>query len=357
MLPNSWWRDIFTEAGRWFSFGAYDERSIQPNRIYGLGRGNCGEWADMTTAVSRTLLIPNLNVTPSSWDHTWNAFFAPESGNWSSEWIPWEPVNRWLVHAYGSSYATYATRGDSYAWHMSGDYADAFTMQVSVTDASGTPVDGAYVAVWSPYDKSWWYGGETVTNADGIAELELGAEQQYAMQVGAAGFAYPSADRIAYASQDVPAGETDVLSVVIEDLEVPTLEWSEQEDAPGDAVQLEVSLTLSGARIVAPSFRFDESFSVQTETSATAFLVDGENYDLLRDGAPFEGIPIDGTATIGLPEDGVWYVALPNATNATALLGSLSVTVAPAEGSDWAETLTERFELLAGDTAAIEIAF
>jgi len=64
----------------WLVFGAYGERSIQPNRIYGLGRGNCGEWADMTSAIARTGLIPNVNAIPASWDHTWNAF-------WDEGWI------------------------------------------------------------------------------------------------------------------------------------------------------------------------------------------------------------------------------------------------------------------------------
>ena len=343
--------------GRWLNFGAYDERSIQPNRIYGLGRGNCGEWADMTTALSRTALIPNVNVTPSSWDHTWNAFFAIDSENWTSEWIPWEPVNWWLVHGYDSTFSTYTTRGDGYSWHMSGDYTEAFTMEVVVTDPDGTPVDGAYVAVWSPYEEYWWYGGESVTGADGVASLELGAEQQYAIQIGAAGDYYPSEDMITYASKNVAAGQTDTIETTLENTLIPVLEWSEVEE-PGSAVQLDVSIALDGARIVAPSYRFGERFTVQTEADgATAFVVDGENYDLLREGEAFEGIPVDGSASVGLPAEGEWFVVLPNPSNATALLGSMTIDLQPSDDSGWSESLTSGFELLAGDVVAVEIAF
>ena len=68
------------------SFGAGDERPIQPNRIYAVGCGNCGEWADMATAAARTALIPSQNVGARANDHTWNEF-------WDDGWMQWEPVN------------------------------------------------------------------------------------------------------------------------------------------------------------------------------------------------------------------------------------------------------------------------
>jgi hypothetical protein len=160
---------------RWFNFGAYGERSIQPNRIYALGRGNCGEWADMTSAISRTVLIPNVNVTPSSWDHTWNAFALGD------EWIAWEPVNWWFDHDYASGYATYATRGDTSMWYQTEQYtADTATLDVQVVDEAGAPVDGASVVLWTPYGESFWYAGEQVTGLDGLAEFTVGADQEVA---------------------------------------------------------------------------------------------------------------------------------------------------------------------------------
>ena len=51
------------------TFGAGDERPIQPNRIYAVGCGNCGEWADMATAAARSALIPSTNVGARANDH------------------------------------------------------------------------------------------------------------------------------------------------------------------------------------------------------------------------------------------------------------------------------------------------
>ncbi|MCK6508056.1 hypothetical protein L6R53_32610 [Myxococcota bacterium] len=72
-------------------FGAGDERPVQPNRIYAVGCGNCGEWADMATAAARTALIPGHNVGARANDHTWNEF-------WDDGWQQWEPVNTYVLH-------------------------------------------------------------------------------------------------------------------------------------------------------------------------------------------------------------------------------------------------------------------
>ncbi|MCB9778965.1 MAG: carboxypeptidase regulatory-like domain-containing protein [Alphaproteobacteria bacterium] len=343
-------------AGRWFSFGAGSERSIQPNRIYGLGAGNCGEWGDMTTALSRTALIPNLNVTPSSWDHTWNAFFAPGSQLWATEWIPWEPVNWWLVHAYGSGFATYTIRGDTLSWYMSDDYTPSFDMQVDVTDAAGDPVDGATISIWTPYGDGWWFAGETVTDATGSVAVPLGAGQDYAIQVGADQGWFPNDSQITYASSGVEAGVTDVVEVQLEGL-LPAMEWTEVTLEGEEMVEVEVSLTIDGARIVRPSWRFEESFAKEVAApEVDAFVVDADNFAHIAAGEPFEGAPVPGgTGTVSVPAEGRWYVVLPNlGRNTVALLGTLQATVPTDDGPDEA---TAVFELLAGDHVAIELAF
>ena len=173
------------EGYRWLEFGAYGERSIQPNRIYGLGRGNCGEWADMTTALARTALIPNANASPTSWDHTWNAFFD------GTTWSEWEPVNFAIDTDYsgwGASFAGshsfYIARGDGLVLLQTPDYRDdIFTMEIEVLDSVGAPVPGASVSVWAPIPDSdyWSYAGEAPTDADGVATFPLVAMARYAM--------------------------------------------------------------------------------------------------------------------------------------------------------------------------------
>ena len=66
-------------------WGAGDERPVQPNRIYAVARGNCGEHADMSSSAARTGLIPCRNVGARSNDHTWDEF-------WDDRWVAWEPI-------------------------------------------------------------------------------------------------------------------------------------------------------------------------------------------------------------------------------------------------------------------------
>ena len=72
-------------------FGAGSERPTQPNRIYAVMYGNCGEHADLSCAAARTALIPCQNVGARANDHTWNEF-------WDEGWMQWEPVNTYLGH-------------------------------------------------------------------------------------------------------------------------------------------------------------------------------------------------------------------------------------------------------------------
>ncbi len=87
------------------NFGAQDGqvRSVQPNSVYALVYGNCGEHSDITGAAARTALIPNQNASAWGNDHTWNEF-------WDGAWVQWEPVNTYVGHWY--YYAD--TNGDYY---------------------------------------------------------------------------------------------------------------------------------------------------------------------------------------------------------------------------------------------------
>ena len=62
------------------AWGAGAERPVQPVRIYAVACGNCGEHADMGSAVARTALIPAQNVGAFSNDHVWDEF-------WNDGWV------------------------------------------------------------------------------------------------------------------------------------------------------------------------------------------------------------------------------------------------------------------------------
>ena len=221
------------------SFGAGDERPIQPNRIYAVGCGNCGEWADMATAAARTALIPSQNVGARANDHTWNEF-------WDEGWMQWEPVNTYVGHWYyyqnskgetSSSNAVYAitsSRGDGLVeTDRTVDYGNTFELTVEVLDANGMPVDGAVVTLYGPilvyagYEDNWWYAAEGTTGPDGLAHMTLGENNAFALRVDAAIGSNPEkADYILPFLETTTAGEDEFISVTI-DAEMPALDITE----------------------------------------------------------------------------------------------------------------------------------
>ncbi len=70
---------IWEFIGQAIHWGAGDERPVQPNRIYAVGCGNCGEYADLFVSSARTALVPCQNVGARSNDHTWGEW-------WDDQW-------------------------------------------------------------------------------------------------------------------------------------------------------------------------------------------------------------------------------------------------------------------------------
>lgn len=306
------------DGNRWLSFGAYGERSIQPNRIYALGRGNCGEWADMTTALSRTALIPDVNVTPSSWDHTWNAF-------WLDRWIAWEPVNWWFDYPYGSGYTTWATRGDASMWYQTQQYnPNVATLTVTVKDHEGNPVDGAAVVLWSPYDTSYWYAGEQLTGLDGVATFEVGADKEFAYLVSSDLGDYPSSDSIDIATEGIAAGETENVRVRLDGTMPVAVPPSGELPAEDAAFTLTVTSTLEG-RLVGESYRFGHK---STQPSAlpplTSALLSAADYEAFLAGQPWATRPGDLAAGVEAAPGDV-YLLTNQGVLSTAVVGSLQL--------------------------------
>lgn len=312
------------EGGRWFNFGAYGERSIQPARIYVLGRGNCGEWADMTTAISRTALIPNVNVTPSSWDHTWNAV-------WVERWIAWEPVNWWFDHPYGSGYVTWATRGDASMWYQTEQYTSTTaTLDVHVVDKHGAPVDGASVVLWSPYDTSFWYAGELVTDAEGRASFTVGADKEFAFLVTSDLGDYPAGgDSIDYATHGIAAGAAETVEVELSGT-MPSRPEATPVEAGGD-VPLQVDVVAEG-RLSGKSYRLGDRSSQPTAAPPLdVWVLDEDGWDAFRAGEAFEAY------TGNLDPAGSYVVVVANlAGTSVSAVGTVSMRFGDAS---WSGTL------------------
>lgn len=342
--------------GRWFNFGAGSERSVQPNRIYGLGAGNCGEWADMTTALSRIALIPNYNVVPSSWDHTWNAFFDPSS----ERWVRWEPVNGWFDHAYGAPYANHTTRGDARVLMVTEDDTDNwFTMEVHVTDANGAPVDGAVVSIWSPYDTYWWYAGEQSTDSLGVTSFTLTAEQEFAFRVDSPAGGYPeSSSQITYGSTGIAAGETDVIEVsIVGAIPTPTAREALAPDLEPDLL-LTVGGEATEGRVIAESLAYGpDTFTVEdaaptvrwfvTTLDGYASWLDGLSTPVLAEGALGDG----GEVPLASTDERVLVLVNEDALS-TAALGELSLTLAREDEAAAPAVISERLVLPPGDHRA-----
>lgn len=301
------------DGSRWMNFGAYGERSIQPNRIYALGRGNCGEWADMTTSIARTALIPNVNVTPSSWDHTWTSFYLED------RWVAWEPVNWWFDYPYGSSYATYASRGDASVWCHTEQYnPNVATLEVVVRDADDRPVDGATVVLWSPYDSSWWYAGELVTDRDGVARFTVGADLEFAWLVSSD----LAGETLSGTVAGIAAGASDSVTVSV-DGAMPTAPAPDSVGALGELV-VTVDTALEG-RVIGESYRLeDRSSQPGALPELAAWVLSWDDYAAFEAGEPFAAADALDAA------DGGVVVVANLASVGTAAVGDITVSTSGA---------------------------
>lgn len=136
----------------WGGHPAY--RWPQPVYLYHQHCGTCSEHGWFASAAARTVLIPaTLTKAPRN-DHKWNEFYA-------AGWIDWEPINGWINRRDEPSHADdywsdpskpplsgcFNWRGDGFIWNTTERYSEVCTLSVSVTDASGSPVDGARITI------------------------------------------------------------------------------------------------------------------------------------------------------------------------------------------------------------------
>jgi hypothetical protein len=165
-------------------FGAGAERPVQALRIYQLHRGNCGEYADLTSAAARAALIPTGNVAAYVNDHTWNRFY-------DGAWHQLEPVNRMVdsAGAYDRDGAdgagwwwlagAYTARGDGSLVGVTADYSGLTArLEAEVTDSTGRPVEGAQVVAGG--DRLGFVAvASGLTDAAGRVALTLGDRQSF----------------------------------------------------------------------------------------------------------------------------------------------------------------------------------
>lgn len=174
------------------SFTSNNERPHQPVRIIAKRIGRCGEYADLTAAVSRLALIPCTSINSVSTDHTWNEF-------WEGNWVSWEPVNGYInnplvyENGWGKVFGSvFETRSDGLFTPVTERYSEGHaTIRIQVVDISMRPVDGARV-VLAIYDTANRFDCEQYTDNDGFADFSIGENRNYRARVETTFGLYPA---------------------------------------------------------------------------------------------------------------------------------------------------------------------
>ena len=180
------------------TFG-YLTNDLQPMVIYRKGYGSCGEQSILQTALCRAFFIPAYVVGCRGEDHQWNHYLNPSDGRWNHwdinygirgighVWVSGEgnahrgktistitgfgpedtiwPVTRSVIVPEGSGYMP----GDS-------GYTATAHVEVTVSDARGTPVEGAMILMRSHWDRANMVTMFNYTDELGRCSFELGWE-------------------------------------------------------------------------------------------------------------------------------------------------------------------------------------
>jgi len=350
-------------------FGAMaGERPIQPNRIYAIKWGNCGEHADLTSAAARTGLIPARNVGAHTNDHTWDEFWD------GAEWVGWEPIGSFIGHKkyYGDNvYACTWPRGDSYITTDSQTWGEAFDLEVTVTDDAGAPVDGARVLVYGAKDDGlWYYVYEAFSDVAGVARANIGRAHDYAMLVQTPFGDWPEPDTLG----PLVTGpvEDDLVSAEVtvpghpEPGPVPTDAYTELVGDAAPEVDLRLEVRLDGTRTLQATLTYDTTFSrADAGARISGFFTGAAGYAAFKAGedppaaAAALFITGDEVLDVQLPLDREWYAVLANPGFLhTVVVGSAVLTATSPGGDDvgWPGPLETPFEIPPGEHLALRLA-
>ena len=234
-----------------------------------------------------------------------------------------------------------AGRGDALVLNRTEDYVKTFTFEVSVVDVNGAPVDGALVSIfgWSTvYAQAtgWWPATEMVTGVDGIASMQLGYANEYAIRV----------DSDVGSEPENPDSIRPVIDWWPEPDELVTWEVAlsgAMPDAPpiegpvdlGDATPdfaITVDNVVESSRVSQASGMLRDSFSLEEPGGLVdVFVVDQWGYERFTEGRDFVALAVQEASggeqsSAELSDDREWYVVVLNARlSATTVVGDLSI--------------------------------
>ncbi len=398
-------------------FGAGTERPTQPNRIYAVACGNCGEYADFTVAALRTSLIPARNCGASSNDHTWAEWWY-EGDDWHGEtWFYKGGVRRDLADndcdgiaddgldgtdadadgftiAAGDCddtrtdvypdapdpllssnrlYAITTTRGDTLlGTDRTGAYATLPSfLQFDILDLSGRGVDGAIIDIYGTwevygYPDQWAGASEVVTDVEGKASITVGELNPYGYAVRSAIGDTPGEGHLFVAvDRTEPLATYPVIRNVPGDMPGPPGVTVADLTAGADPeLTISFSFGVQSYRVTGDGRHFGSFSSEHDGGRIDAFLLDPGGYALFVAGEPFEAQwsslgTGEGEASLDLPRTGPWILVLSNlAFVRSTMVGSLSVHASPFGDVLWTgagPTLDHRFRIPPGQHVAVTL--
>lgn len=323
-------------------------RSPYPQRTLYLHFGNCGESQDILGASTRAALLPNSSVGSFVDDHVWNLTYI--DGQWTTFTIfrsdggtSFGPTTYWGEDSWAS---VLEWRGDGMFGNRTAMYTPVVTLDVTVTDSRGRPVDGASVVVASDAHNTdpdtLIYAAQAWTDKEGKVSIDLGAGRNYYAALSSPAGLWPGPDpgqvtQVLEKEQDQPPGEVYPIDVQLED-DVPG-PWEVEPAQPvdGETVPVRVRLDAYQSALEASNTIYNLTFrEFDEQGTAELVLVDAANFQLLEGGQPFEALArfeaadlVDETIDVPRPVDGgsLYLVASNAARYGHALFAEVDAEV------------------------------
>lgn len=263
---------------------------------------------------------------------------------WVDRWIAYEQVNWWFDCPYASGYATWATNGDASAFYQTEQYAPATaTVDIAVTDAAGLPVDGASVVLWTPYNDSWSYAGELVSDSAGRASFPVGADKEVGYIVSSSLGEFPGGNMLERATTGLAEGAVANVGVTLEGTVRAARLPTTTAPVEGGSVTLTASIEAVG-RSEGPSLRLGDTATTRAGAPRlTTMVLTDAAYAAYAGGEVFDAVegPVDPFAS--------YVVVVANdASVSTAAVGRVTIA--------WgAQETTEDVALPAGTYMAVGV--
>lgn len=326
-------------ASRSIPIDAKGNRPFTPNQCIMEHDGNCHEDAILVAAAARTALIPLIHLNTQGEDHAFGAVYD------NNQWYHYEFFRGGFSDAINPSFAgiTNMMKGGSYSWTTSvvqGSRPDGYrtdhtseytsklsTLNFSVSDKDGLPVDGAKIIVWcspGPYSSGWVAKiGFAWTDHTGKLSLTVGAGKKYAFQVYHPKFGWLPNSTNAYTinTSNAVSGQSYNAPASYNDKNMPQLKMGKHLELP-PAANFGIQINFITKNIIAGTNDEDVqksqfAYRVDDDGSLSFFLLNEENYNKFKNKDTFNYyFPVkyfnNGNLFLPLPAEGKFYVLFSN---------------------------------------------